>query len=266
MESLKVLHNSVDYTRDAFDFTRDSFSINYEIGEYVYIGYRKPFRDIYIDILTVGTSINGLFEYWNGLIWATLDVLDDTRSLTRSGFVNYVNPDDWALATVSTVEQFYIRYSQDVTETLGFNGINTILCADNDLDEKYRKISRYLKSGETSFIKTHQTVRKDVIQKIRNKGGLSVAGVNDVKDITEWDLLDRSQLKNASVYYALENIFDGVSDSVEDKYDELAKKFKKKGDDAFRTFLLAIDKDDDGIADTGEMVTGAVSTIIMRRI
>lgn len=267
MKSLKVCYSVNDYSLDADNYLTDSFSVGFLNLNYLYIGFYKPFRDIYIELEQAGTALNGKFEYYNGASWVELNTIDETKSLNRSGFVNFWTPLDWGKFTALASEGYYIRYSQEVEEEIIFKGISAVFANDNDLKEKYENIDQLLPRGASSFIRSHQAVKKDMIQKLRNLGNVKIeAYTGKLLDLTIWDLLDRQQLRNAGAYYALENIFDGVSDTVGDKYSELASKYKKKADDAFKTYSLSLDKNDNGLSDSEEMNSESIQTTLIRYI
>jgi len=252
MEILKVLHNAVDYSFDAFDFTRDDFTVSYTVGEYIYIGYRKKFKDIYAELKTVGTSNVGIFEYYNGTSWVEIPgINDDTRSMKRSGFIKYDNPSDWAQIEVESNTLYFIRYSQDITESIEFAGINTVFATDYDLKERYNSIMDFLPEGSTSFISVHQSVNKEIVTNVRNSGKYKMSGCA-IKNINVWDFHDRSELNDAAKLFALSQIFESVSDNVDGKFIQLSKSFKKQALEAINLFIMTLDKDDDGDLDTYE--------------
>jgi Baseplate J-like protein len=50
-----------------------------------------------------------VWEYWDDKNWAPLVVADETRNFTRSGFVDFVGPDDHAKTLKFTEDRFWIR-------------------------------------------------------------------------------------------------------------------------------------------------------------
>ncbi len=50
-----------------------------------------------------------VWEYWDERNWAPLVVADETRNFTRSGFVDFVGPDDHARSLKFTEDRFWIR-------------------------------------------------------------------------------------------------------------------------------------------------------------
>ena len=267
MENLTVLHDDntsfIDHSANAFDYTRDTFSIDYTTGEdSIYIGYRKPFNDIFIAALTAATVLGDISAtYYNGTAFTPFDFdLDDTKSITRSGFLNWnLELEDWASTSIDGKTLYWIKLDFTGTDTVVLEGINTIFSYDNDLKEEYRNIFDYINAGDTSFISTHQAVRKAMIQKIRNMGKtkfkddlINPVVKNETVDVNIWDLLDRDQLKMASVHYAIAKIFENVIDG-EGLYESITKRYNSKGDAAFNVHLLTIDENDNGVKDSSEL-------------
>ncbi len=50
-----------------------------------------------------------VWEYWEGANWAPLVVTDDTRNFTRSGFIDFVGPDDHDKSLKFTEDRHWIR-------------------------------------------------------------------------------------------------------------------------------------------------------------
>ena len=50
-----------------------------------------------------------VWEYWDDKAWAPLVVVDDTRNFTRSGFVDFVGPDDHTRSLKFTEDRFWVR-------------------------------------------------------------------------------------------------------------------------------------------------------------
>jgi hypothetical protein len=253
-----------DFTLEAENYILDTLTLPVVAAEdQLYIGYRKPFSDIYFEIETPFATNELTFEYWNGTVWTALAVIDRTNNFKRSGFQNWDQDiADWATTLVNNIDQYWIRISFSTDETLILNGINTVFTTDIDLEEKYRNIAQFRNPNDTSFIATHQAVRKDIIQKIRNQKTLKISSItHNIADIVVWDLLDRSQLKQAAVYYALSVIFFNSSDNIDGKYYQLGRDNLKMGDEAFQTYLLTIDENDDGKTDNQEQESRNFSRI-----
>ena len=119
MKDLVLYHddNSVfaDYSLDARDYLRDEFTVNYTAAEdYIYLGLYKPFNKIYIEFKAPAVgNVNLSAQYWNGTSFTSLEITDDSKGFTRSGFVSFEKPEDWASTAVNSDDKFYIRFSAD---------------------------------------------------------------------------------------------------------------------------------------------------------
>lgn len=218
--------------------------------DYLYFGLYKKFKNLFVGVESFTSSSDVAYEYYNGTTWESLEVFDETNSLENSGFVNWALPEDWAMTDVDSNNLFFIRVT--ATAELELNGVNMLFSNDNDLKEKYRNITEFLGNDKT-FVAYQQSSRKDIIQEIKNSGNTKISSVDNVlEDLIVWDFLRPMQLRNASAYLCLSKIFAGVSDSIEGKFFQLSIDFEKKYRAALNTFLLTIDKNDDGEESAGE--------------
>lgn len=262
---LTVVHDDdgtfVEQSSAAFDYGRDTFVLPMVAAEdYLYVGLYKPFQQLYVN-LKVASSTSGSFtaEYWDGSTWNNLEnFLDLSQQFTRSGFLKWTKPeDDWAKTTVNGDELYWVRFkpSADFSGTTEVQGLNILFADDKDLVNVFSKILDMLGSL-TSFVTYHQNARDDIIQAIRNKGNATKdsAKLGALKNISKWDLLDASEVKQGAVYACLANIFFEVSDDVEDKWYQRHKDYLKKSADALELFYLSIDKNDDGKGTSSEVV------------
>jgi hypothetical protein len=123
---------------------------------------------------------------------------------------------------------------------------------DNDLKKELQSIEKYLAQGQISFAPTHQTVRDDIVQTLRNKGKIKYGPNQKFNQITKWDLLDISEVNLASKYFVLEKIFWQASGAPGDKFSVRQREAKSEGDKAFDLAFLSLDEDDTG-KDPGKM-------------
>ena len=253
MENLTVLLDDngtfSDISIDVENYTRDETSLNLIAAEdSIYIGYKKRFSDIFICLSSfmVGNTLS--FEFWNGVAWVNLEVKDLTKSFSRIGFLDWDSQvDGWVANEVNSVSKFWIRIKLTNDGAFDIKGIHTIFCDDNDLKDLYRKVDDFREPSDISFIATHQAARKLLMQDLRNEGRTKKKlGDLILKDIFVWDLLDRSQLREAACNLALALIFFNVSDNTDGKFIQLANSFKKKYQSALAVYLLNIDTNDDG--------------------
>ena len=72
-------------------------------------------------------------------------------------------------------------------------------------------------------------------------------------DLTEFDLLEPFELREASKFYALSFIYlDELSDEQDDKWERSGQRHLARADEAVNLFMLKIDYDDDGVEDSEE--------------
>ena len=251
-----------DVSIDLNNFIVDSVALTLTTdSDFLTIGLYKQFRNLFIDVKENTLAGNVAFEYYNGTAWQSLDVIDETKSLSRSGFVFWELPTDIAKTTINNRELYFIRVNG--TNNVELNGVNMLFSNDNDLVESYSSINDYL-GGATSFIGYHQSARKDIVQYIRNEGHVKVSSIDgNIDDLNVWDFMRPEQLRSASKYLVLSKIFGGVADSMDGNFRGLSKDFKKDYENAIETFLTTIDDDDDGVEDDEEQNNSYKATRIV---
>jgi hypothetical protein len=246
-----------DYSRQLENYLDLTQSITLATGQYIYVGYKKPINALYFGINTVNTSASVLTaEYYNGSTFAACaGMFDKTAGFTRQNFVTWDrNQSNEARTTINSVELFWYRLSVSVTTSATiFSGINLVLSDDTMIKEIEPHIvsSDYYPSTATSFLCFHQAARNEIIQRLRNEGKGVYDGTS-FSDLTVFDLLDFTQLSEASKYLACANIYFYLSDANEDKYYQKYKDYLSKYNDAFKTFFLSIDENDDGLQNEDE--------------
>lgn len=257
MDRFTVLHDDngsfVDHSIDATDFNIDSFGMPLVAAEdYLYVGLYKKFSFFFVDFEvknTASATFSG--EYYNGTSWVALsDFIDRSKGFTRAGFMEWdLDQEDWAETTVNSKEMFWVRFKPDADMDAGteLSGLGIVFANDDDLREEVNQIEKYLPSGKNSFIQYHQTVKKDMVQLINNRGRKKQkAALQGLDMVTEFDLLRPEELRQAAKYRALEKIFFQISDNVEDKYYQRYLDYRAMATDAFDLFYLTIDTNDDG--------------------
>ena len=257
---LKVLHddNSVfsDYSLDAADYIRDEFTIQLTAAEdYLYVGYSRNFGACYVELTTANTNSNTLgAEYWDGSAWQSLDVQDETRGFTRSGFLQW----DKSLlnsTTVNSEEAYWVRLKPDADHSATLvRGINIVFSDDAQLKREFFEIdnSNLLPLNESSHITTHVAARDMIIQQLRNMGYIKEDANYDLHIMSAWDLHDIMEVREAAKFLALAKIFFNLSDSIEDNWWQKYREYQDKFEEAFRLARISLDLDNDGVKDDVE--------------
>lgn len=261
-EKLTILFSDNNSFSDLSDilanFRRDNISLSIVSSEdYIYIGFEKPINTFYMELVSSSESDVGLnLEYYNETAWMPVVGLDDdTKGFSRSGFVRWDrNQENESKSTVNSVEQYFYRVSFDTDiATLDLRGLGIVFSDDEDLKERVFEIDKYLPQDETSHILSHVAAKKEIIQQLRVDGRYK-QNLNDgrYKDISSFDLLDISQVNEASKLLTLAIIFFSCSDADDDIYMTKSKHFRTLYNIAMKTFYLNLDTDDDGISDRHE--------------
>lgn len=255
---LKIFKDNSDVSLELESYVQD-----YSLGvladdEFIYVGYKKPINALYAHMTTPNTSSGTLsVEYFNGSDFTPVaDLVERTKGLTENNFIEWSrNQDDEEMTTINSLEMFWIRISIDVsTSALTFRALNLLFSSDNELKEEadYLLSSNYYHGSETSYVNYHQASRNQIIQRLRNQGYSVNNKSSGHHDLTIFDLLSFKQLQEASKFMVLGKIFFFLSDAVEDKYYQKYQDYKRLSNEAFNTFFLSIDKNDDGVEDKHE--------------
>lgn len=270
--TIKYSDNGVftDYSSELENFLRDSATITMVSGEdVIYVGYYKPVNEFYVAMSTKNTeSINLSVKYYNGSSYtAVTNLHDGTNNLLRDGFIKFDNNiDDQELSTVDSVELYWYEISADAdTSAMVITGINQLFSDDLDIEEDEPGIiaSAYYPDTYTSYLLYHQSVRNDIVQHLRNEGHRKYNdGVTDWKNINQFDIHDREELRTASKYKVLGKIYFNLSDSPDDKYFQKYLVYEKMANEALNLFFLSLDSDDDGKEDDFERVALKFGRII----
>lgn len=268
-EKLTILHddNSVfaEYSDDLLQFDRDTASVTMVAAEdFIYIGFYKPINNIYAELGTANTNAASItVKYYNGSAFtAVSSQFDDTKAFNRSGFVRWdrgldVSTNLEAKTTVNGVEQYWYQISMSAdSSAMVFNGLNIVFSDDQDIKKVLFEYTKYLPVGETSHILTHASARDEIIQTLNLQGKHKIDAVSGfARDISAFDLLDISEVKLASTYLVLSNIFMSVSDQVDDQYLQKSNIYRSKYNKIINVMKLRVDSDDDGKEDKQERNT-----------
>lgn len=250
-----------DNSNDAYDYIRDEFASQIAVGDYMYLGFYKQISSVYVEMVTPNTS-GSVFtlERWDGSSWVAIDHTDETRGMSRSGFISWERApaaDDAPATTVNGVDAVFVRLSVDIdTDPMQIRGINLVFADDNALKQEFFEIdnANLLPPGESSHIVHHVSARNSIIQQLRNLGYIKTNASNSRVNLTQWDLFELSEVRQAAVHMTLSNIFYNLADSA-DSADLWWSKYRESQDNyekAFNLAVLSVDSNDDGVEDITE--------------
>lgn len=281
--SLEVVYsdhsgNFTNYKNSANDFSRDDFEITLDTTEAIYLGFYKPINAVYVDSITPNSATGSISaKYWNGSSYVVMEgYADETKNLTRSGFITWErNQDSEQPTTVNSVTKYWYKFTTDVnTSAIKFNTLNLLFCDDQTLKNKFNKIlSDEFLDGETTHNKVHSTCRDEIVERLRRQGYTkynnsvlksSVKDTIGILQITPWDLHDIFEIREASAYLALSKIFFDFSDKGDDIWLIKSKEYYSRFEENMNTATLSLDKDDDGIVEPSENLTISKNRYISR--
>ena len=251
-KDLKVLidNNATfnDISNDMEDYLRDEVVVSYAtLTDSIYIGLYKPFNTAFCELSIISDTIGVMSASING---NSITMKDDTRAFLRSGFIEFEKPDSWVAETVNGIEAYWLKLNVDVDFNATLKGLNIVFSDDNDLSKEISNLDRLLPKNDVSFIRFHTAARDEIIQTIRNGGTfkeVSKDGGNaQLENITKWDILDISEINQASLYLTLAKIYFDDSVNPEDKSYLRFRDYMDMYGKAFNLFYKKIDINDDG--------------------
>lgn len=272
MRNLVFLHDNngtfTDYSLEARDYLRDTFTLDYtEAEDYIYLGLRKPFYQNYIELSTFGSGLSLSVEYSTSAGWSSVDIEDDTKNLSRSGFIKWdlSDPSLWKASTVDGTDKYWLRLKLGADTSLNITGWNMVFSDDNDLLAEVRQISKLLAKGDTTFIAYHVAARNEMIQNLRNGGNATQQKVIDAPNLLDqWDLLKPEEIRQASKYLTLSKIYFDASTEISDKDYQRYVEYKNEFGQAFKLYYRSIDQNDDGVLQDEEKL--ALRTLTLNKL
>lgn len=266
---LTIFKNAEDLSLKLKSFSTPSIPFEVLATDYLYIGYTKFFRTFYVgfDVLNSNPALMS-YEYFDGAVWLPFEVFDETYNFSKSGPVSFSPPTEWKPTTVNGKELYYIRIKSDVDFSAGtkLQGLNILFSNDSDLEGLRSDIVTKLNKGK-SWAPKHEEARKQIIQRIRNAGHkvakyeesnntLFFGNTNTLylDDITEFDILSPTELKEPSKHLAIALIFlNELTDANDDKYERMGKHYMALYNEFMNLYMLKIDTNDNGVEDDSEV-------------
>ena len=74
-----------------------------------YFGSSSTFSRLIFIFGTAGSAATYVWEYWNGIAWTNLVVVDGTSSFTVNGTVTWTTPTDWATNSINGTTMYWVR-------------------------------------------------------------------------------------------------------------------------------------------------------------
>jgi hypothetical protein len=193
-------------------------------------------------------------QYYNGSSYVDVAGLKDMSfGLSKAGFISWDrNQSNEAKDGSLFSYRISIPAAPDPdTVEVDFKGINLVFSDDYDLVDEYPSILSHLPADQTTFIRFHSAARDEIMTDLKQAGVFIQKDIDSKKQIDQWDLLDKDEVKEASKFMALSKIFKWLSDEKDDRYDVLSSKYQAEAGESLSP-LISIDSNDDGKRDSDE--------------
>lgn len=262
--------NYVDYSTELCDFAQDTATITWTTNDSLFVGLDKPITSLFFWPSTVSTSNRTLtVSMYNSstAAWDSLTSCDDTKGLTRAGFVSWIlssspMPSE---STVNSIEKYWHKFTVSAaTSSIVLRSISGLFSDDIELQKEFPTIlgTEFLK-GQSNHYLIHETVRNDIVQEFRKRGMRRQGNDGYWKKFTCYDIMDVDEVRTAATYLALSKVFNNVANSGkdDDNWKRKSGEYFRKYQQAINTAYVTWDKYSDGSKD----IQSNVSTIILTR-
>lgn len=233
-----------DYSNKLGRPTPAEIPLNYEVGDFLYIGARLPFNHIYFEIDNPYASTpvaEVLVEYWNGRQWVGMvDAMDSTEGFFSSGHIEFTpnKEESWMmwdtnhnsqsiadLSSVTIYDKYWLRisFSTLLDSSLKINYIGNIFSNDLDLAIEYPDLVR--DEVKASF----SSVKIDWNDQHKRASDLII------KDLIEMGIIyERGQVLNwrdytdCAIHKVAEIVFTSFGDSYRENAVEARREYQQR--------------------------------------
>lgn len=246
---LEVIFDGVDHSLASGSFiNEESFSATLTNSDYFTLGYKKQLSFYFVELITPNT-VSGLTltaEIYNGTTWDSIELLDETRGFTKSGFL-FLPQGHGGVSDGTNVK---VRFQLSGTSSsIEFNAINLVFCNYEDLKGENSAVDKFLARGKTSFIAEMETATQEILTDINNSGKNKYSGERFDR-FTRWDVFDLEDVRNACKQKVFAKMHDNRSDSDNpDFHERKAALYEERYNAKFQAFAgskLSLDLNDDG--------------------
>lgn len=122
-----------------------------------------------------------------------------------------------------------------------------LFSSDSELVAIEEDILKWVPPGRSSFLDVHRKAQQQIMDWINAQGYRTT----DDKPFTKFDVVDKSQVRQWAIYLALELIFEGNSNAVDDIFSKKSKSYNSKAISA-RNKFVQMDIDGSGSIDSDE--------------
>jgi len=236
-----------------------TLGLNLQTDDYLYVGQRFPFTNVYAYMDTANTVTGGSLdiEYWDGTTWRNaVDILDATVSgsamLGKSGMISWTLDDDYnwqmvtdttdsnsptALSGINLYDTYWVRMQPTVnlSATTDSHELGYAFTTSTQLKTIDVEIDGYLSSfeaGKTNWIPEIMTASKMLVTDLKRLGLIVHPG----------QIIELEDVYLPATYKALELIYFNLGPSYNEKRTAVNKAYK----DALNIRRYTFDTNADG--------------------
>jgi hypothetical protein len=247
-----------DYSLEAASWTKQSATLNSgsssNTTQYLYIGFDKSFDRAFVNILTPSSVLQNRLtaQYFNGVSWNTVPVVDETLGFATPGFLSWNKPADWApqvfnpsLIDSATAEtKYFIRVipTLALTNQIILSGIGLLFCEDDDIAAEDARLLDM--STATQRLLAYEAAKNDIVSEISRRGNFKQVNNTDIL-ITAYDL-DIEEVKPSAIYAALSKLYFNFSEDAKDVWAQKSHAYNNKYEQSLQLSKISIDKADNG--------------------
>lgn len=197
--------------------------INFEPGDFLYIGSYLPFNHRYFDISVANiVAATATVEYWSGTAWvAAVDLLDATKNaagctLSQDGILSWQldpNADSWSWMDTDQMASsglegqkifglYWVRitFSTTITATTAIQYVGHKFSEDEALEAEYPDLARQTiktawKAGKTDWAEQTILAAEYIVQELRGKRRKIVSA----DQIMSWQLFERANVQRTAM-------------------------------------------------------------------
>jgi hypothetical protein len=182
-------------------------------------------------ITVTGASAKDWFLDWvyltAGIKTATIEITTDTTPTS---------------SPVTTSQNFTVDVVTAVDDNLFSN--------DDDLELHEPEIMKYVRAGRATFLNIHRRARNLIVAHMDDNGWVDANGDKLTLDA----FVDITEAKEWSTFIALRLIFEGMSNKIDDVFNNKAKLYKSMELEARNRVVVRLDLDGDGSIDNSEVL------------
>ena len=236
----------------------DTLAFNLTTSSEFYVGFKQKFCARYFAMGAVNSVASVVtVKYWDGSTWSAVkDLIDQTVGFTKSGFISWMNEDDWTKKNISPItdedEELYwiqITVSVNLHASTTLQAVLNLFCDDDLLAQYYPELisdSRWLPEDQTTFLSQYVAAKDLVVTRLK-KGADPL-----IKD--ESEIIDPNVVALAAVHAAAYIIRFPVAESDEDR--AKLNSIREEMDNEINLISIAVDSDNSGEITDGEKQTG----------